>query len=192
MSAGTLYIMLRASRPYSILIQQLGLDIEVVDYEKDPTFVENFPLKKTPAFLGADGFKLTETIAVLEYLVTLVPDTNLGGKGDKEKAQVTRWLSFIRQDIYAAAANIRFRSKTDEEVKTNTEYFNFLFQYIDSELATKKYFVNDFYVTIADVFAYISLDRNLSLATGAEYPNIARFLNDIVVSNPVAAELSKK
>lgn len=192
MSIGTLYVLLRASRPYSILINQLGLDIEVANCENDQTFVRNFSLKKTPAFLGADGFKLTETIAILEYLVSLVPDAKLGGKSDKEKAQITRWLSFFHQDVYTAAANIRSISKTDEEVKSNTQYLIFLFKYIDSQLANQKYFVNDSHVTIADIYAYIGLERNLSLIKGVEFPNIARFLNEIVASNSVTAELSKE
>lgn len=48
-------------------MKHLGLDIKVADASGDETFEKNFPLKKIPAFIGADGFTLNESIAVNLY-----------------------------------------------------------------------------------------------------------------------------
>lgn len=48
-------------------MKHLGLDIKVVNAAGDETFEKNFPLKKIPAFIGADGFTLNESIAVNLY-----------------------------------------------------------------------------------------------------------------------------
>jgi hypothetical protein len=54
----------RVALPES-LIKYFKLDIKVSTFDKD--YISNFPLKRVPAFLGSDGFKLTEAIAVDLY-----------------------------------------------------------------------------------------------------------------------------
>lgn len=50
------------------LAKYLKLDVKIVeDKESDKKYVENFPLNKVPAFIGKNGFKLTETIAIAYY-----------------------------------------------------------------------------------------------------------------------------
>lgn len=50
------------------LAKYLKLDVKIVeDKESDKKYAENFPLNKIPAFIGKNGFKLTETIAIAYY-----------------------------------------------------------------------------------------------------------------------------
>lgn len=69
MSQGTLYVnsLARGYLP-SALVKYLGLDIEIVDTEKDQeSFLKQFPLGKIPAFVGPEGIKLTEVMAIAYY-----------------------------------------------------------------------------------------------------------------------------
>lgn len=60
------------------LIEWLKIDIEPVNpSEKYEEFKSHFPLGKNPAFLGSDGFELTEVMAILYYLVNLKGDAEL-------------------------------------------------------------------------------------------------------------------
>lgn len=70
MSLGTLYAGFRTRTVVPVaLVKHYGLDIKVVDpkEEQQKEFAETFPLKKVPAFVGADGYKLVESIAVDLY-----------------------------------------------------------------------------------------------------------------------------
>jgi hypothetical protein len=49
-----------------------GLDVDVqptlpVEDSHKQWFIEKFPLGQVPAFEGSDGFKLTESLAILRY-----------------------------------------------------------------------------------------------------------------------------
>lgn len=69
MSIGTLYEFstpkTRSILPRS-LVEYFKLDVKFESTE-DAAFIENFPLKKVPAFISADGTPLTESIAINLY-----------------------------------------------------------------------------------------------------------------------------
>lgn len=68
--SSNLYIIDKSPRGQIVadLAQYLKLDVNVVtDRESDATYTKNFPLKKIPAFIGKNGFKLTEVIAISYY-----------------------------------------------------------------------------------------------------------------------------
>lgn len=64
-----------------------GLEIKFPPFtmretNKSPEFVTKFPLGKVPAFEGADGFCLTESIAIANYIAQSGPKAGqLLGKG---------------------------------------------------------------------------------------------------------------
>lgn len=50
------------------LVKYLKLDVDIItERESDTTYKKNFPLNKIPAFIGKNGFKLSETVAVVYY-----------------------------------------------------------------------------------------------------------------------------
>ena len=82
MSQGTLYIMEISPRSSILvdLIKYFKLDIEIDANTQSESFIKKFPLGKTPAFVGAKGFQLTETIAIANYFLSLIPNQKLLGK----------------------------------------------------------------------------------------------------------------
>ena len=73
MSQGTLYV---SESPKCIvpvaLIKHLSLDINV-EQNSVLSFAENVPLKKVPSFIGKDGFKLHEALAINNYCMCALP-----------------------------------------------------------------------------------------------------------------------
>lgn len=70
MSVGTIYYYPKSPRGQILLAlsKSLKIDIKFVDAKvASEEFAELFPLKKTPAFVGANGYKLTESCAIAEY-----------------------------------------------------------------------------------------------------------------------------
>jgi elongation factor 1-gamma len=67
MTLGTLYILKDRSHPVLCeeLVKHFKLDIKVS--ERDEVADASFPLKRVPTFIGVDGFKLSESIAVNLY-----------------------------------------------------------------------------------------------------------------------------
>lgn len=72
MSQGTLYSdnRTRCLTPVT-LVKYFGLDVVISD--KDAKYTRDFPLNKTPTFVGAKGFKLTEAIAISLYRMLSFP-----------------------------------------------------------------------------------------------------------------------
>lgn len=67
MSLGTLYVSVSPRTfPPIYLAKRYGLDIKIVDRDakEDATFAKDFPRQRVPTFKAADGFKLTEVIAI--------------------------------------------------------------------------------------------------------------------------------
>ena len=69
MSQGILYVLKLSPRSSILtdLIKYYKLDIEISTDTESESFIEKFPLRKTPTFIGNDGFQLTETIAIGIY-----------------------------------------------------------------------------------------------------------------------------
>lgn len=109
------------------------LDIEIIETRPanslaqppdgvPPEYFELHPLGKVPTFKGADGFVITECIAIVLYcksaislvtskpwtlankqpVTTLDSETTLLGSGPQEYASVVQWLSFANTELMPA------------------------------------------------------------------------------------------
>ncbi|CCC71639.1 hypothetical protein NCAS_0H03290 [Naumovozyma castellii] len=104
MAQGKLYVS-RSTRSAAAeaLISHFKLDFDIVQKDDCEEFATLFPLKKVPALTGPNGFKLTEALAIIYYLVDLIGDekvkAKLVGTNTKEKAQILRWASLTNSDL---------------------------------------------------------------------------------------------
>ncbi|KAI0406096.1 glutathione S-transferase [Xylaria palmicola] len=113
-----------------IVADMNGLEIEVpssftvrVD-NRTPEYLAKFPLGKVPAFEGADGFTLTESVAIAEYLARSGPKAGqLLGTGmlfllsgvvhhgadftrrtdPKSQSAITQWALFTEAEFFSNA-----------------------------------------------------------------------------------------
>ncbi|KAG7848149.1 hypothetical protein KL941_002328 [Ogataea angusta] len=200
MSLGTIYSLPTSPRSSFVvsLIKYTGLDIEVKD-RSAPEFEEQFPLKKCPAYLGADGFHLTENLAIIKYITEISPKKyNWYGKDAKEEAKVWQWLSFINTEFMPALCDWALPSLgvlpyNAEQIQRGVDRLDQLAGLIEKQLAKTEYLVGD-EATLADLYASEFVKGSYSglwdESWVKEHPGIARWL-DQLKKEPVVGESLK-
>ncbi|AOA61184.1 hypothetical protein PP7435_CHR1-1005 [Komagataella phaffii CBS 7435] len=168
MSQGTIYL-LRGSPRAALckdLIEYFSLDIKISD-TADPDFAKTFPLKRVPALKGPD-FTLHETLAVLVYITSLIPQNQgLFGSSSLDNAQTIKWLSFTNFEVVSALIQALYplignrpysKDGVDQAIKDLESYV----AVYETQLKQTKYLVGD-EITLADLFTV------QSFIWGAEY-----------------------
>lgn len=61
------------------------------------------PLGYVPALQLSSGHVITENVAILNYIHSLVPESKTFGDGPLEYAQVVQWLSFLSGGLHSQA-----------------------------------------------------------------------------------------
>ncbi|SCU79745.1 LAME_0B00188g1_1 [Lachancea meyersii CBS 8951] len=124
MTVGTLYAWTnaRGMLPRG-LVEWLKIDMDVANPSDNvEEFKKLFPLGKNPAFLGKDGFELTEVIAIVYYLVSLKGDAELEkslyGETLEERSQVLRLLSFTNSELAPSVAALVMAARTNASAET--------------------------------------------------------------------------
>ncbi|KAI0117669.1 glutathione S-transferase [Nemania sp. FL0031] len=89
-----------------IIADMNGLEIDIPAFTMRETnrtteFLSKFPLGKVPAFEGADGFCLTESIAIATYFAKSGPKADqLLGSDFKSQALITQWACFAEGQLF--------------------------------------------------------------------------------------------
>ncbi|KAL4817021.1 glutathione S-transferase [Aspergillus spinulosporus] len=108
MSFGTLYT--RPFNPRSLAIlavakaNKLPLEIKTITSSQDASeeYLQINPLGKIPTLVGADGYILTESIAIALYVTSQDAKTTLLGTTGQEYASIVRWMAFGITEILPA------------------------------------------------------------------------------------------
>lgn len=83
-----------------------GLEIELAPFTMRetnlaPEFLAKFPLGKVPAFEGADGFCLTESVAIATYIAGAGPKAGqLLGTDAKTQTLISQWGHFAEGEVW--------------------------------------------------------------------------------------------
>ncbi|VVT51812.1 uncharacterized protein SAPINGB_P003221 [Magnusiomyces paraingens] len=192
MSQGTIYHR-NYGREVAALCVIKALNLDVKAAEPDAAFEANFPLKKVPAFLSADGkFALTETIAIVKYLTTLKPN-KLFGASPVEEAEVLKWLSLANSDLLNAVVVgaimplVGLIPYNKKNVDTALENSNKFAAPIEAQLVNNTYLVGE-RPTVADFFVASLVDKAYGTvwdkAWATAHPAIARWYTTIVAQEP--------
>ncbi|QLL34193.1 hypothetical protein HG536_0G00500 [Torulaspora globosa] len=195
MSVGTLYAC-RSPRVRLVkaLIKYLKLDIEIVNAAESAQFAELFPLKKMPAFVDAKGYKLTETIAIAYYFVSLASDekakTTLLGGSAKEKADILRWASVANQEVSSAFMNPLFvllgrQPYNKKVVESSLAELDLLAQFFEQRLREFTYLAAE-RITLGDLVGAVAWALPLGMICGPEFrerhPYLTRWFNTVLAS----------
>ncbi|GMM31923.1 hypothetical protein DAMA08_046680 [Martiniozyma asiatica (nom. inval.)] len=192
MVQGTLYIHSSHARFYwaAELLKELKLeDVKIVFGRDSEEFIKNFPLNKAPAFIEHDGWTLTETPAILEYLIAASGNTKLNGVTLREKAKVLQWVNFINQDFFKASSLVNYivpdiEDKRAEWIAKGIE----IIEHVDKTLATRKWLATD-EITIADIYTYKTLlGYTDSFGKVDKYEHIQRWIKDFESAAPIYKE----
>ncbi|RAL02772.1 putative translation elongation factor eEF-1 subunit gamma [Aspergillus ibericus CBS 121593] len=109
MSFGKIYGLPENGRTIATLVAAKANDVEVELVKTEPNSTAAFnqsaeytklsPLGKIPAFEGANGYTLSESIAIAVYLTSQNEKTTLLGKTKQDYASILRWLSFANSEV---------------------------------------------------------------------------------------------
>ncbi|HEV7554626.1 MAG TPA: glutathione S-transferase family protein [Kofleriaceae bacterium] len=162
------------SRRVTVLIHELGLDIEIqsVDvrppgmggHNGSPEFLAINPNGKVPVLREGD-FVLWESNAIMWYLAERHGDTPLWPRDPQRKASIAKWQVWQAAHLSPAADGLMFeafvrpmmKQQTDPAVlESLTRSFHRWCKILDDALATCEYLANDAF-TCADIAAASAL-----------------------------------
>ncbi|KAI1099381.1 glutathione S-transferase [Jackrogersella minutella] len=129
---------------------------------KSPEFLAKFPFGKVPAFEGADGFCVTESAAIAEYVALAGPKSEqLLGSDAKTKATISKWVFFSENELTANMGPVAMMFY--KMVPYNEEVYNAsvskserALKHLEAALQGKKYLVGDS-VSLADIMVSSTL-----------------------------------
>ncbi|KAL9587735.1 MAG: hypothetical protein Q9212_000026 [Teloschistes hypoglaucus] len=205
MSFGKLYAY--EGNPRSTAIRAVAkankLDLDLVDTNPANGVSQDYlkinHLGKIPSFVGADGYTLTESMAIAIYITSQNEKTSLLGKTKQDYASIVRWMSFANIEVLPCIAGwFRPIVGRDPFNKKNVE---------DSKKAALKaikvleehLWVNTFLVgerlSLADLFAAGIVARGFQFffdkAWRQENPNVTRWY-ETVCNHPIYSEVAGK
>ncbi|KAA6412221.1 MAG: eEF1-gamma domain-containing [Lasallia pustulata] len=193
MSFGKLYTYV--GNPRSIAIRAVAkenkLDLEIVPTEPSKGVSQDYlkinPLGRIPAFVGADGYTLTECMAIAIYVTSQNEKTSLLGKTKQDYASIVRWMSFGNTEVIRALAGWwrpllgrdPYNKKNVEESQKATSK---VISVLEQHLHVNTFLVGD-RITLADLFVCGMIARGFQYFFDkkwrSENPNVARWYETI-------------
>ncbi|MNK38636.1 Glutathione S-transferase GST-4.5 [compost metagenome] len=149
-----------------IALQWTGQPFEVELLDKDtlkaPAFLKINPAGSVPAVVDGD-FILTQNAAILGYIADTYPQAGLAGDGSaQQRAEATRWLSFVNSDLHPAFKPlfgpgnfIEDDAQYDALRATARKRLRGLFERADKQLADRPWLAG--FRSFADPYFYITL-----------------------------------
>ncbi|PSR88917.1 hypothetical protein BD289DRAFT_366584 [Coniella lustricola] len=159
-----------------------GLELNVPEFQigvsnKDPEFLNKFPLGKVPAFEGSDGFCLAEGAAIAEYVAASGPKAaQLLGEDAKTKSKISEWVLFTETELAAHSlpwVYVFFKFADYEKTKDKCDTAALAFQRALGKIEAtvkdgRKYILGGNELTLADVTVASILHFTSSFLLDAE------------------------
>ncbi|KAG5935090.1 hypothetical protein E4U53_000522 [Claviceps sorghi] len=204
MAFGTLFTI--PDHPRSLAIQaiakanDLELNIKEVEFGKaEADHLKASGLGKIPAFVGEDGFTLSECIAIAIYVTSQNEKTTLLGKTKQDYASILKWMSYFNSEIINAlfgwfgplVGRLPYNKKNVEEASKTVQK---TLQVVEEHLLNNTFLVGE-RMTLADLFCAPLLNRGFQYFFDKEWrkqnPNVTRWY-DTVVNQPIYTAVAKK
>ncbi|KAL2025136.1 hypothetical protein VTK56DRAFT_138 [Thermocarpiscus australiensis] len=204
MAFGKLYTYAGNSRSTAIRAVAKANNLELEEVEVDTTnpteeFLKVNPLHKVPAFLGSDGFVLTECIAIAIYVTSQNEKTTLLGKTKQDYASILRWMSFFNSEVLPklggwfrplVGKDPYNKKAVEESQKATLETISV----VETHLRNNTYLVGE-RITLADLFATGIIARGFEFFFDKEwrqkYPNVSRWY-ETVYNQPIYSAVAPK
>jgi len=197
MAFGTLFTYQSNPRSTAILAvaKANNVDLEIVEVDTthpSPDFLRANKLGKVPAFVGADGYVLSECIAIAIYIASQNEKTALLGKTKQDYASILKWMSFFNSEVLAPLSawyrpllgHDPYSKKSVEEAsKTAMKAISV----VEEHLLHNTYLVGD-RITMADLFTAGIIARGFQFffdkAWRTEHYNVSRWY-ETVYNQPI-------
>lgn len=180
-----------------------GLDLEVIHTRSgekpSPEHKKANGLGKIPAFIGQDGFALSECMAIAIYFTSQNEKTTLLGKTKQDYASILQWMSFFTSEVLSQVGEAShvllglgpYNKKTVEEQLQGTQK---AFGVVEEHLLHNTYLVGE-RITLADLFAAGIAARGFQYFFGkewrSEHPHVTRWY-ETVCNQPIYTAIKPK
>ncbi|KAF5866216.1 hypothetical protein ETB97_000180 [Aspergillus alliaceus] len=214
MAFGKLYGSADNGRTIAILVAAKANDVELelvqtkpdstAEFNQSAEYTKLSPLGKVPAFEGANGYALSEAIAIAVYVTSQNEKTTLLGKTKQDYASILRWLSFANSEVlprfgawYRPLLGSDAYNKKNVEDASKAALKNIAV--LEKHLTANTFLVGE-RITLADIFAAALLTRAFATVLDkkfrSENPAVTRWYQTIInqpyfkaiVENPVLVD----
>jgi glutathione S-transferase len=125
-----------------------------------------------------DGTRITEVVAIVQYLADLKPDSKLApAAGTFDRVRLTQWLAFISSELHKVFSPWLWHKETAPSTReTVKEKLAERFSELDALLAKQDYLLGKQF-TIADAYAYTIVNWSNFLGISLKaYPALSAYL----------------
>lgn len=168
-----------------IVLEWIGQPYEAHRVARDelgsPDYRRINPAGVVPALQEADGWVITENVAILNYLADKFPLAGLGGEGARGRAEVNRWLAYLNSDLHPLFKPVfgaqRFIDGDDAQEALRTrcvERLRAYYERLDAQLHDRDWLTGT--RSFADPYLFVVL--RWAMAKGVDLKgldNLARF-----------------
>lgn len=149
-----------------IALQWTGqpFEVELLTMEslKGPEFLQINPAGKIPVLVDGD-LVLTQNAAIMGYISDTFPQAGLAGDGSaRQRAEATRWLTFVNSDLHPAFSPLfapgKFSSDQSQfdDLRSNArKRLRELFEGVNTHLASTSWLAG--FRSFADPYFYVTL-----------------------------------
>ncbi|MGE8063583.1 glutathione transferase GstA [Pseudomonas sp. NPDC089569] len=144
-----------------IVINELGLDVTLlkVDHRKHTVgesvdYFDINPLGYVPILELADGTRLREGPAIVQYLADQKPESQLAPpNGTLQRYRLQEWLGFLSSEIHKGFIPLLYAGLAGKYVDTVRPKLAARFAWIDTQLADRRFLLGDTF-TVADAYLF--------------------------------------
>jgi glutathione S-transferase len=116
-----------------------------------------YSLGLVPFLRLEDGSALSENAAILQYIASRYPGSELAPRNESERAQLQQWLCFIGTELHKGMFIPLFDKKAPEGTREHTlKKYESRWKYLNNHLTGRQYLLDRF--TVADAYLYSILN----------------------------------
>jgi glutathione S-transferase len=134
-----------------------------------------YPLGLVPFLRLEDGAGLSENAAILQYIASRYPGSELAPRNESERAQLLQWLCFIGTELHKGLFIPLFDQKAPDGTRQHTlDKYASRLKYLNDHLTGRQYLLDRF--TVADAYLYTILNWTVPTQVDlAPYPAIKNY-----------------
>ncbi|KAB0495383.1 glutathione transferase GstA [Pseudomonas vancouverensis] len=144
-----------------IVINELGLDVTLLKVDHRSHTLEGGedyyginPLGYVPVLELADGTRLREGSAIVQFLADLKPEMKLAPpNGSLERYRLQEWLGFLTSEIHKGFIPLLYAGLAGRYVDTAKPKLEARYEWIDKQLAGRQFVLGDTF-TVADAYLF--------------------------------------
>ena len=120
-------------------------------------YLDVYPLGLVPLLRLDDGSLLSENAAILQYIASRYPQSDLAPNGDLERAHLQQWLCFIGTELHKGLFIPLFDQKAPEGTRAHTlKRYESRLKYLNDHLTGREFLLDRF--TVADAYLFTILN----------------------------------